>query len=135
MVVNAARPDEDFAWLQKHLKEGRSPDRPSGGLKTAAVCEITNRSANFGGVAIQGPRIAELFHALFGAGINLPPRNSITDFRFDGTTVSVVRTGYTGEDGIEVFFRSPDAVRLWYGYFENGRPFGITPSGLGPGHT
>src|SRR5437660_5957170 len=98
LVVNAARTDEDFAWLERHLKEGRSPDRPSGGLKTAAVCEITNRSANFGGVAIQGPRIAELFHALFGAGINLPPRNSITDFRFDGTTVSVARTGYTGED-------------------------------------
>src|SRR5207253_10812659 len=105
LVVNAARTDEDFAWLQKHLKEGRSPDHPSGGLKTAAVCEITNRSANFGGVAIQGPRIAELFHALFGAGINLPPRNSITDFRFDGTTVSVASTGYTGEVGIDDFFR------------------------------
>src|SRR5438045_2363012 len=84
LVVNAARTDEDFAWLQKHLKEGRSPDRPSGGLETAAPCEITNRSADFGGVAIQGPRIAELFHALFGAGINLPPRNSIADFRFEG---------------------------------------------------
>src|SRR5438093_1763216 len=62
LVVNAARTDEDFAWLQKHLKEGRSPDRPSGGLKTAAVCEITNRSANFGGVAIQRPPLAEMFH-------------------------------------------------------------------------
>ena len=131
LVVNAARTDEDFAWLQKHLKEGRSPDRPSGGLKTAAVCEITNRSANFGGVAIQGPRIAELFHALFGAGINLPPRNSITDFRFDGTTVSVARTGYTGEDGIEVFFRAPDAVKFWNASLEKGRPLGIKPSGLG----
>ena len=131
LVVNAARTDEDFAWLQKHLKEGRSPDRPSGGLKTAAVCEITNRSANFGGVAIQGPRIAELFHALFGAGINLPPRNSITDFRFDGTTVSVARTGYTGEDGIEVFFRAPDAGKFWNASLEKGRPFGIKPSGLG----
>src|SRR5213082_1560275 len=131
LVVNAARTDEDFAWLQKHLKEGRSPDRPSGGLKTAAVCEITNRSANFGGVAIQGPRIAELFHALFGAGINLPPRNSITDFRFDGTTVSVARTGYTGEDGIDVFFRAPDAGKFWNASLEKGRPFGIKPSGLG----
>src|SRR5213082_339053 len=131
LVVNAARTDEDFAWLQKHLKEGRSPDRPSGGLKTAAVCEITNRSANFGGVAIQGPRIAELFHALFGAGINLPPRNSITDFRFDGTTVSVARTGYTGEDGIEVFFRAPDAGKFWDPAPEKGRPFGIKPSRLG----
>jgi glycine cleavage system aminomethyltransferase T len=36
LVVNAARADEDFAWLQDHLKEGRSPDRPSGGLETAA---------------------------------------------------------------------------------------------------
>src|SRR5881398_1725872 len=131
LVVNAARTDEDFAWLQKHLKEGRSPDRPSGGLETAAPCEITNRSADFGGVAIQGPRIAELFHALFGAGIHLPPRNSIADFRFDGTTVSVARTGYTGEDGIEVFFRAPDAVKFWNASLEKGRPFGIKPSGLG----
>src|SRR6266480_3269085 len=131
LVVNAARTDEDFAWLQKHLKEGQSPDRPSGGLETAASCEITNRSADFGGVAIQGPRIAELFHALFGAGINLPPRNSIADFRFEGTTVSVARTGYTGEDGIEVFFRAPDAVKFWNASLEKGRPLGIKPSGLG----
>ena len=131
LVVNAARADEDFAWLQNHLKKERSPDRPSGGLETAAPCEITNRSADFGGVAIQGPRIAELFHALFGAGINLPPRNSIADFRFEGTTVSVARTGYTGEDGIEVFFRAPDAVKFWNASLEKGRPLGIKPSGLG----
>src|SRR5436305_12683675 len=115
LVVNAARTDEDFAWLQKHLKERRS-------LKSAAPCEITNRSADFGAVAIQGPRIAELLHALFGAGINLLPRNSIANFRFDGTTVSVARTGYTGEDGIEVFFRAPDAVKFWDAAFEKGRP-------------
>src|SRR5438477_342475 len=42
---------------------------------------------------MQGPRIAELFHALFGAGVNLPPRNSMTGFGFDGTTVWVARTG------------------------------------------
>src|SRR5437867_4254993 len=131
LVVNATRTDEDFAWLQKHLKEARSPDRPSGGLETAAPCEITNRSADFDGVAIQGARIAELFHALFGAGIHLPPRNSIADFRFDGTTVSVARTGYTGEDGIEVFFRAPDAVKFWNASLEKGRPLGIKPSGLG----
>ena len=131
LVVNATRTDEDFAWLQKHLKEARSPDRPGGGLKIAAPCEIDNRSADFGAVAIQGPRIAELFHALFGAGINLLPRNSIANFRFDGTTVSVARTGYTGEDGIEVFFRAPDAVKFWDAALEKGRPFGIKPSGLG----
>src|SRR5467141_3687374 len=55
LVVNAARADEDFAWLQNHLKEGRPPDRPSGGLETAAPCTLVSRSADFGAVAIQGP--------------------------------------------------------------------------------
>jgi aminomethyltransferase len=48
LVVNAARADEDFAWLQNHLKKERSPDRPSGGLETAAPCNLVNRSAEFG---------------------------------------------------------------------------------------
>jgi aminomethyltransferase len=131
LVVNAARAEEDFAWLQGHLKEGRSPDRPSAGLETAAPCKLKNRSADFGGVAIQGPRIVDLFHALFGANTDLPSRNSIADFPFDGGTVSVARTGYTGEDGIEVFFRVPDAVKFWNAALEKGKPFGIKPCGLG----
>jgi aminomethyltransferase len=125
LVVNAARTDEDFAWLQDHL--------PAVAAAASAVnaVQIENRSADFGGVAIQGPRIAELFHALFGTDVNLPPRNSIADFPFDETTVSVARTGYTGEDGIEVFFRAPDAVKFWNAALEKGKPFGIKPSGLG----
>jgi len=131
LVVNAARTDEDFTWLQEHLKEGRSPDRPSGGLATAAPCKLTNRSAEFGGVAIQGPRIAELFHALFGKDVELPPRNHIVDLTVDGMAVSVARTGYTGEDGIEVFFRATDAVKFWKAALEAGKPFEIKPCGLG----
>jgi aminomethyltransferase len=131
LVVNAARADDDFAWLQNHLKEGRSPDRPSGGLETAAPCRLVNRSADFGGVAIQGPRMAQLFHALFGSGIDVPSRNSVADFPFDGTIVSVARTGYTGEDGIEVFFRAADAVKFWNAALEKGKLFGIKPCGLG----
>jgi aminomethyltransferase len=131
LIVNAARTEEDFAWLQNHLKEGRSPDRPSGGLETAAPCNLVNRSADFGGVAIQGPRIAELFHAVFGPAVDLPSRNSIADFPFEGASVSVARTGYTGEDGIEVFFRATDAVKFWNAALEKGKPFGIKPCGLG----
>ena len=131
LVVNAARREEDFVWLQNHLKEGRSLDRPSSGLETAAPCELMNRSKDFGGVAIQGPRIADLFHALFGKDITLPPRNCIANFPFDGTTVSVARTGYTGEDGIEVFFCATDGVKFWNAVLEKGKPFGIKPCGLG----
>jgi glycine cleavage system T protein (aminomethyltransferase) len=131
LVVNAARTDEDFAWLQNHLKEGRSRGRPSGGLETAAPCKLDNRSANFGGVAIQGPRVVELFRAVFGEGVQPPSRNEIVDVPFDATTVSVARTGYTGEDGIEVFFRATDAVKFWNATLEKGKPFGIKPCGLG----
>src|SRR5206468_12581124 len=61
LVVNAARTDEDFAWLNRHL-----PAVEAVAAATAREIRIDNRSADFGGVAIQGPRVAELFHALFG---------------------------------------------------------------------
>jgi aminomethyltransferase len=131
LVVNAARTEEDFAWLQNHLEEEPSPDRSSGGLETAAPCQLTNRSADFGGVAIQGPRTLALFHALCGRSTEPPARNHVADFALDGTVVSVARTGYTGEDGIEVFFRKADAARFWNDVLERGKPFGIKPCGLG----
>ena len=116
LVVNAARADEDFAWLQNHLTEG---------------CSLTSRSSDFGAVAIQGPRTMALFHALFGKDIELPARNHIADVPFDATSVSVARTGYTGEDGIEVFFPANDAVKFWSAALERGKPLGIKPCGLG----
>jgi len=116
LVVNAARTDEDFAWLNRH----RAKDV---GLK--------NRSADFGGVAIQGPRMVELFRALFGKDSDPPGRNRIVDLPFDGTSVSVARTGYTGEDGVEVFFRAGDAAKFWNAALEKGKAFGIKPCGLG----
>ena len=116
LVVNAARTEEDFAWLQNHVPAVEPA------VSTAKEIRLTDRSAKFGGVAIQGPRTAELFHALFGIDADLP---------FDGTTVSVARTGYTGEDGIEIFFRATDAVELWSSALEKGKPFGIKPCGLG----
>jgi glycine cleavage system T protein (aminomethyltransferase) len=129
LVVNAARADEDFAWLQDHLRENRSPDRPGG--ETAASCNLTSRSADFGAVAIQGPHTMTLFHALFGKDIEPPARNHIVDVPFDTTSVSVARTGYTGEDGIEVFFSAKDAVKFWSAVLEQGKRFGIKPCGLG----
>jgi aminomethyltransferase len=116
LVVNASRTDDDFAWLDRHRSKN---------------VDLKNRSADFGGVAIQGPRIAELFHALFGEDVDLPPRNHIVDLEFDGTKVSVARTGYTGEDGIEVFFRASDATKFWNAALEKGKPLCIKPCGLG----
>ncbi len=125
LVVNAARTESDFAWLQKHLPA------VAAAVSAANTVQIDNRSANFGGVAIQGPRVVELFRAVFGENVQPPSRNEIVDVPFDATTVSVARTGYTGEDGIEVFFAATDAVKLWNAALEKGKPFGIKPCGLG----
>jgi len=116
LIVNAARADEDFKWLQDHLREGIS---------------LVSRSADFGAVAIQGPQTTVLFHELFGKDVELPPRNQIVDVAFNGTSVSVARTGYTGEDGVEVFFAAKDAMQFWTAVLERGKPFGIKPCGLG----
>jgi aminomethyltransferase len=109
LVVNASRTDEDLDWLQKHLP---------------GDAKIDNRSADFGGVAIQGPRVVDLF-------ADLPARNHIVDVELDGMPVSIARTGYTGEDGVEVFFRASDAARFWNAVLEKGEKFGIKPCGLG----
>jgi len=109
LVVNASCTDQDLDWLNKHRR---------GDVK------IDNRSTNFGGVAIQGPRVAELF-------VNLPPRNHLVDLEIDGMPISMARTGYTGEDGVEVFFRASDAAKFWNVVLEKGKDLGIKPCGLG----
>jgi aminomethyltransferase len=109
LVVNAAKIDEDLAWLNKH--------------KPGDV-DLSSRSADFGAVAIQGPRVTELF-------VDLPGRNHIVDTELAGMPVSIARTGYTGEDGVEIFFRATDASKFWKAVLEKGKEFGLQPCGLG----
>jgi aminomethyltransferase len=116
LVVNASRTEEDFAWLQAHLG-----DR----------AKLENRSADFGGLAIQGPRTVELLKNFLGPEAQLPARNEIKDFECCGVKVTIARTGYTGEDGVEVFFDAKDAGKIWNGLLEEGKELGIRPCGLG----
>jgi len=109
LVVNASCIDEDFGWLDQHRPED---------------VRLGDRSAHFGGVAIQGPRIGELF-------VNLPARNYIVDVDLDGMPISIARTGYTGEDGVEVFFAASDAAKFWNLVLKKGKELGIKPCGLG----
>jgi len=136
LVVNAARTDEDFAWLDAHgNQKGADPPSLMGygvtGGADALEGDLINRSVNFGAVAIQGPLVIDLFHELLGKQSDLPPRNHIVDTKLEGMPVSIARTGYTGEDGVEVFFSADDAVTLWNLVLEKGERFGIKPCGLG----
>jgi aminomethyltransferase len=121
LVVNASRTEEDFAWL----KERRSPDRRGG-----ADIRFENRSADYAGLAIQGPKVVELFEKVL-PNEQLPPRNAIKDFEYDGIKLTIARTGYTGEDGVEVFFPAAEAAKVWNMVLEKGDSLGIKPCGLG----
>ncbi|HVF70573.1 MAG TPA: glycine cleavage system aminomethyltransferase GcvT, partial [Chthoniobacterales bacterium] len=116
LVVNASRTDEDFEWLESHRRDKAT---------------LENRSTDFGGLAIQGPRVAELLGPILGDGAELPARNQIKNFECCGTKITIARTGYTGEDGVEAFFPARDAAMVWRGLLESGRELGIRPCGLG----
>ncbi|MEP6808863.1 MAG: glycine cleavage system aminomethyltransferase GcvT [Chthoniobacterales bacterium] len=116
LVVNASRTDEDVAWLEQHLPAG---------------VQLENRSAERAGLAIQGPKIVELLKLMLGSDVALPARNQLRDFTFEGMLLSIARTGYTGEDGVEVFLAAKDAPAIWNAVLEKGKPLGLKPCGLG----
>jgi aminomethyltransferase len=116
LVVNAAKIEENLAWLRRHLGAG---------------VEIENRSAEFAGFAVQGPRSAQLFDAFFQGKYSRPARNEILGVEIDGETYYIARTGYTGEDGFEVFCPAGRAVKSWNDILRKGAAFGIKPCGLG----
>ena len=116
LVVNAVNHDKDVAWLREHLPEG------------IALDDLRGRSF---GLALQGPRAEEV---ALRAGVEgaLPARfATFAVARVAGRKVIVSRTGYTGEDGFELFGESGDGPRLWDALLAAGRGIGLRPGGLG----
>jgi aminomethyltransferase len=112
LVVNASMILEDFVWLSARLTEGVT---------------LENRSAQFAGMAVQGPAAAALYEKLCAAQLPLPQRNGIGTFVTPTGEAIVCRTGYTGEDGFEFFCPAAAAADWWNRIVE----LGARPSGLG----
>jgi aminomethyltransferase len=118
LVVNASNIEKDFDWMQKHLE---------GNVK------IENLSEGMAQIAIQGPKAEEILQKL-SAEQDL---GTIGFFKFseevdlNGKKALVSRTGYTGEDGFEIYCDSNDAVSLWEEILEAGKEDGVIPCGLG----
>ena len=108
LVVNASMIDEDYAWLSRHLASGVS---------------LINESSAWAGMAVQGPESSVLFADVF-PGETLPPRNGIST---TSTGAIVCRTGYTGEDGFELFTPASEGVAAWEKFIAAG----AKPCGLG----
>jgi aminomethyltransferase len=118
LVVNASNIDKDYKWLEEHLE---------GDVTLINVSEDTAQ------LALQGPLAESVLQKLAGE-TNL---SEIGFFKFqekvtlNGKNVLVSRTGYTGEDGFEIYCKPGDAAGLWKEILEAGKEEGVVPCGLG----
>lgn len=119
VVMNASNIEKDLAWI----KEGNP--------KAASCVEIANLSASTVQIALQGPLAVSILEKL------VPDCKSIGTFTFRsqcevGEVMALIsRTGYTGEDGFELYCSSDDGVLLWDLLLETGEAEGLIPCGLG----
>ena len=117
LVVNAANSDKDYEWILSH-QEGFD-------------VKVENRSDDYTQLALQGPRALEILKPM--TEINL---EEMKPFRFDwgkiaGEEVLVSRTGYTGEDGFEIYTLSTQPEKIWDAVLERGKTYDLLPVGLG----
>lgn len=111
LVVNASCIERDVAWLRENPGEG---------------IEVVNESPEWAGLAVQGPKAPEVYTAITG-GRTLPTRNHVDDLQVESYRLIICRTGYTGEDGFELFCPVSQAAKWWNLLLEEG----VTPCGLG----
>ena len=115
IIANASRIDDDLNWMVRN--------------KCGFDVSIVNESHNYSLLAVQGPKACELIKKL---GVNeLPPFFSIKRGELFNINLWISRTGYTGEDGVEIMVRNEFSEYLWDKLLEAGKEFGIKPIGLG----
>ncbi|WP_375104178.1 glycine cleavage system aminomethyltransferase GcvT [Paenibacillus sp. RS8] len=120
LVVNASNIDKDFQWLQEHL------------TSEFGEVTLTNVSDETLLLALQGPLAETILAKVTDAPISaLKPFHFIEHATVCGVEVLISRTGYTGEDGFEIYASLDGAGALWNGLLAAGAPHGLTPAGLG----
>lgn len=118
VVVNAANIDKDLAWMSNHIADEQ--------------VTVDDMSAQTALLALQGPLAESVLQRLTAEDLR-----HIKFFRFkdnvdlDGIQALVSRTGYTGEDGFEIYLRATEAIPLWEKILEAGKAEGVQPCGLG----
>ncbi|OGQ65779.1 MAG: hypothetical protein A3F89_00730, partial [Deltaproteobacteria bacterium RIFCSPLOWO2_12_FULL_50_11] len=117
ICVNACNTEKDFRWVKDHLKGN------------AIVQDV---SRDYALLALQGPQAESIIRSL------TPDPQSLKGFHFMETQIGgipllISRTGYTGEDGFEIYIptSSPNTASLWSIILEKGQPLGLRPAGLG----
>ena len=119
LVVNASNIDKDFSWIKQNM-QGYDVD-------------VQNVSDQYAQLALQGPKAEEILQKL----VDIQLKEEIKFFYFkpnvmiDGIKAMVSRTGYTGEDGFEIYIKANNAATIWGKLLEAGKAEGLIPVGLG----
>jgi aminomethyltransferase len=121
LVVNASTTEKDWDWITSHVKD--------------EAITLTNASKDYCQIAVQGPKALEIAQKFTDVNLSEIKYYHFTVDKFDGVEAIISRTGYTGEDGFEVYADKDEAVRLWNDLMEAGAQYGILPAGLAARNT
>ena len=130
IIANAANRDTDLKWMRAHCPEGVAVigSTEPAHREEAGIVELVDESDRTGLIAVQGPRALGVIAELAGEGFEPPRRFHIGEARLDGTPVLLARTGYTGEDGVEILCHASHAAGIWRTLLSFAE---VTPCGLG----
>lgn len=117
LCINAGNIAKDVAWIQTQ----------AGGF----ACAVTDRSADYGQLAIQGPNAVALVQTLSAVKLSDIKYYHFANGAVAGVPCLISRTGYTGEDGLELYCAAADTVKLAEAIVAAGAPFGLELTGLG----
>ncbi|PJA23808.1 MAG: glycine cleavage system protein T [Alphaproteobacteria bacterium CG_4_10_14_0_2_um_filter_63_37] len=117
LVVNAANCEKDFAWIASHI-----------GQAEADLIDLSDATAK---LDLQGPKSQAILQNLIDFDLDELGRFEFGHGVVAGFRVALSRTGYTGEDGFELYCASEEATALWDALLEAGAPSGLIPAGLG----
>jgi aminomethyltransferase len=124
LVVNAGTTDKDWEWITSHRRDEN--------------VALSNASSDYCQIAVQGPRAEEILKQLTDTPLENIKYYHFTVGRVDDVEAIISRTGYTGEDGFEIYANADMATRLWLRLLEAGEygnADGILPAGLAARNT
>ncbi len=122
LCVNASNQEKDFA----HIKEVAAHRFDA---------EVELASDRYAQIAVQGPKGLATLQKLTAVNLSAIKYYWFTDGEVSGAPARIARTGYTGEDGVEIYIAPSEAPRLWNELLAAGEEFGIRPCGLGARNT
>ena len=117
LCINAGNIAKDIAWMQEQAK--------------GHDCTVTDRSADYGQLAIQGPMAVAIVQTLTKSELAGIKYYHFADGEVAGVKCLISRTGYTGEDGVELYCAAGDTERLAEAVLAAGAPLGLELTGLG----